>query len=467
MKYIAETFKVLTANRQTNVIAKLEAANFQLDGEDETSEPDTALLHQDRPDEGGRRPQCAGWMCIWLLYKILAPLSKNEQINRSKEFVAHLKAGDIEPPKWKALLGNRDLARTFNAGAVVSFFTSAAFGCLHCSTCLEKHSHLQHVLAPQPAGAIAQVDTSKYCAACFLGCTRNANDTRRVVNRGDLAGSLFLGNPITLVDATLAAMVGEQVTDPVIVIIQPPRHKSDSSAQPLRYVDTPELAQRMREGFAAAAAEPEPYLRGTARCLRDRAWGELHFTAGAEGDRQWAQRCWFELQLVWAMQDKLSAAVGDAPPGAALDRLLVEQKALLEAEATAAISQMMAAQAAVAIDPIAEEECCATGPPRVTPADFARCFELDYEIRVAPLVDHLAGFSLSMAAQVTTVAGKVFTALGTKHEFISGALADRTFTAAERKENAAAPAHSMLNESVLGQMDGMIRHRTGASTASN
>ena len=61
----------------------------------------------------------------------------------------------------------------------------------------------------------------------------------------------------------------------------------------------------------------------------------------------------------------------------------------------------------------------------------------------------------------------MFTALGTKHEFISGALADRTFTAAERKENAAAPAHSMLNESVLGQMDGMIRHRTGASTASN
>ena len=119
-------------------------------------------------------------MCIWLLYKILAPLSKNEQINRSKEFVAHLKAGGIEPPKWKALLGNRDLARTFNAGAVVSFFTSAAFGCLHCSTCLEKHPVLQHVLAPQPAGAIAPADTSKYCAACFLGCTRNANDTRRV-----------------------------------------------------------------------------------------------------------------------------------------------------------------------------------------------------------------------------------------------------------------------------------------------
>jgi hypothetical protein len=43
------------------------------------------------------------------------------------------------------------------------------------------------------------------------------------------------------------------------------------------------------------------------------------------------------------MQDKLSAAVGDALLGAALDRLLVEQKALLEAEATAAISQMMAA----------------------------------------------------------------------------------------------------------------------------
>jgi hypothetical protein len=103
----------------------------------------------------------------------------------------------------------------------------------------------------------------------------------------------------------------------------------------------------------------------------------------------------------------------------------------------------------------------------VTPADFARCFKLDYEIRVAPLVDHLAGFSLSMATQVTTVAGKVFTALGIKHEFISGALADRTFTALERKENAAAPAHSMLNESVLGQMDGMIRHRTGASTVSN
>jgi hypothetical protein len=51
----------------------------------------------------------------------------------------------------------------------------------------------------------------------------------------------------------------------------------------------------------------------------------------------------FELQLVWLMQDKLSAAVGDALLGAALDRLLVEQKALLEAEATAAISQMMAA----------------------------------------------------------------------------------------------------------------------------
>ena len=65
----------------------------------------------------------------------------------------------------------------------------------------------------------------------------------------------------------------------------------------------------MRRGLVAAQADPEAFLRNRIRCVGDRAWGRVRFAAAKESDRQWAQRCWFQGELFWATQDKLTAAV--------------------------------------------------------------------------------------------------------------------------------------------------------------
>ena len=156
--------------------------------------------------------------------------------------------------------------------------TSPDFGVLHCLVCLAQHKQLRPVLAPRSAGVARAPDTQDCCPVCFLLAKRNGNLTKRPPNRGDLAGAEFLVNPTTLVDATILACEGDQCSDALLRIIQPPRHKDDPAgviAQAMPQVDTPTLAARMRTGLVAAQADPEAFLCNRIRCIGVMICGRL------------------------------------------------------------------------------------------------------------------------------------------------------------------------------------------------
>ena len=152
MNYIKAGYAGLTKLGEDTIISLLSSSQHH--SEIDSIEADTSLHDTQRPDNGGGSKQCMLAMAQWILFIVMSPLSKNEQIRRAEKWVALLKEKGFTPPVWKADLGNRELAKTHNASVIMSLFLSTDFGVLFNQTTMAKYPKLAACLEE---GAGAQV----------------------------------------------------------------------------------------------------------------------------------------------------------------------------------------------------------------------------------------------------------------------------------------------------------------------
>ena len=244
---------------------------------------------------------------VWTCTKLWSDMSRNEQVSRGCEYTLHLENAfekrasplpdSFKLHPWRALLGNRQIARCSNARRIWQMIVDPVIGASYCRKCCasKRYAKVKEHVAPESWEATP--DTAAYCVICFT-CAKEDKDGRaKPLNLLDRGAILFL------LDARFVAHLVCYAFAEIAVVMPMVR-----ATAKMRAMDCLALANTYNIGLQSLREDPMPYVRDEQRVLCDDVVVELNITSADSDVRRVGQEAIYTTDALHVAQRAMERA---------------------------------------------------------------------------------------------------------------------------------------------------------------